>query len=341
MSAKNKDAPEDQSGDAKERNQDQTSTVRREPIPPFAMVTVDIWQNPKICKAGPFGTLGYLFALTKNAEHGRKGFFPASAIEPWYLARQLGLSAEEATQAVSRMVEAQLVEIDHVTEVCYVLGWDEKYARRSLTETEARQLRRRKNKPPAASPDSGEKKTKKEKKEHRTQTQKQSSPGNARTVSGQGVWGLGDEDLFPEMTEFEGEMVDAICNAIAHYTGVTSYTIAEGEHVAWLIRGGYDPAELERFAAYICDENGAGWAVRDDKEGRLYMKPHCTPFGIFTEKNMRNQWSAARDWEGPYEYPGSKHWRPRIRVGPSAIDTTATDSKPEYEFPIHPLNADE
>lgn len=134
------------------------SASRRKPIT-YAIVTADIWSNPKICKAGPMGALAFVFALTRNAAHGRLGVFPNSEFEPWYIARQTGLDHAEAELGRSRAFEAGLLgESDG--QVC-IVGWSEEWKRADLTAAESERKRRYRLKISTdAAPESGKKKNK-------------------------------------------------------------------------------------------------------------------------------------------------------------------------------------
>lgn len=144
----------------------------RKRLPPFAMLASDLYSNRKIRKARALGAQVFVFALLKNAEHGRSGSFPATELEDWYLAEQLMLTEEQAREGLARAIDAGLLEIRG--EHAMIVGWDEGWARRSLTESEARMLRRK------ATPSLPEKQ-----KEKKRESNTKSSPELVRTESGQ------------------------------------------------------------------------------------------------------------------------------------------------------------
>lgn len=178
----NDDAPEDQSGDAKQRNQDKTSTRRRKPIPFFAIVASDIWGNSKVMRAGADGALEYIFALTQNAQRGRTGTFPAKDFEPWYLARVLGMDEQRAEHARQRCVDAGLLAIDG--DMVRIVGWDDQWSRDELTAQEretkrAERAKRARGKKPDQDPD------KRSESEIESETQTKSKPDTVGTLSRQ------------------------------------------------------------------------------------------------------------------------------------------------------------
>ena len=116
---------------------------RRTAIGLYAILSVEFFSNHKVRKAGRMTALGpfvYAFALTRNAKHGRTGSFPATELEPWFLADQLQIGEPEAAAALEACVGVELLAVDG--KLAIVCGWDEAWARRSLTESEARVLRR-------------------------------------------------------------------------------------------------------------------------------------------------------------------------------------------------------
>lgn len=121
------------------------SVTRRASIPAFAIITHNFFANRKVRRAGNLGSLVFVFALLRNAERGRTGSFPASDLEPWYLADQLMIGEPEAVQARARAIEAGLLRIDGDNAV--IVGWGPEWSRASVSESEARQLRRQRGEP--------------------------------------------------------------------------------------------------------------------------------------------------------------------------------------------------
>jgi hypothetical protein len=116
----------------------------------FAKMDADLDSNPKIMRAGPMGTYVFLFVLRRNAKLGATGTIPAVNVEPWYVARQTGLDPEEAERAIAACVRHRLLAIEGDQAV--IVGWDDDYGRRPMTEAERKAQQRARKKPPTPAP---------------------------------------------------------------------------------------------------------------------------------------------------------------------------------------------
>ena len=114
--------------------------AKRAALPPYAIVSSAIWNSRKVRRAGAYGALVFIFALTKNAAHGRTGRFPASELDVDHVADQLRLAEDLAREGVSQCVKAELLAFE--SGFAHVVGWDDDWARRTLSESEKRSLRR-------------------------------------------------------------------------------------------------------------------------------------------------------------------------------------------------------
>lgn len=287
----NEDAPEDQSEGVKQPGQRDSSTgYRRKAIGFFAMLSSDIFSNPKIVEAGPHGTLVFVHALCRNAARERTGVLPASDLAPGYVSRQLGISREEANQALLACVRVGLLDVADDTDEIHICGWDESWKRGPLTEAE----RIRKQSYRDRKRQAEEEKNPRPKKRDKTQTQNRGVRDKSRTGS-DGGWGLAPgEPLRPPRSAKETEDAQDLVRAIGRYTGSNYRTHEESDHLVWLMRAkGYPKLHLEALAAHTCDESGSGWASKTNSEGAFYMRRNCTVFGIFSEKNVRQQMSIA------------------------------------------------
>lgn len=110
----------------------------------FAKLDPGFLSNRKILRAGRNGRDVYIHVLCQNAARGGHGWIPAEDLEPWYVARQLGLSEEDAVDGIQRACNAGLVTCnDDVVTIC---GWDDEWARRPLTSAERQDKFRSKTK---------------------------------------------------------------------------------------------------------------------------------------------------------------------------------------------------
>jgi hypothetical protein len=251
----------------------------------FAMVASDIWNNPKIVSAGTHGALVYIFALTRNAARGRTGAIPVVDLAPAYLARQLGISVDEAEAAGQLCAKVDLLSWDG--DEVLIVGWDDSWKRGPLTEAErVRKADYRERQK------SQNQKNQRKKERERPDTNK-SVRDISRTPQDCG-WGPSlSSPLSPVPSKPEAEAASKVIARIHSYTGRHYTGAAETQHVVWLLRKGYLPLHLEALAAYVCDDNGRGWLNKEDSNGSFYMRDKCHPFGVFTEKNVREQLASA------------------------------------------------
>lgn len=296
MSANN--TPDSDNEEQTDDNSAERKPGRRQPIAAFAILTHDLFANRKVRRAGAFGALVFVFALLRNAARGRKGFFPAADIEPWYLGDQLQIGEDEARKGLERAIAAGLLAIEGDTAV--ICGWDESWARHSISESESRQLRRLRGL--GAEPESNpEKKTKKSERE-KTQTRSEKrSPDSARTKSGHGVFG----PLSPAISQEERADAEQIVGALHAYTGASYHLVEELEAVVSLRRKGHSAKNLVLLAQYTADDNGLGWMNKTDRDGRPYMRGNLNPTTVFSENHVGKYltnaispaaWTPAPDW---------------------------------------------
>lgn len=100
----------------------------------FAKLDPGFFMNRKILRAGRNGRDVFLAILCINAGRGAQGWIPTADIEPWYLARYLGISEVDASDGVTKAVTAELIAIDdHAVQI---IGWDQDWSRRALTRSE-------------------------------------------------------------------------------------------------------------------------------------------------------------------------------------------------------------
>lgn len=100
----------------------------------FAKIDAGLDAHPKVRRAGRDGREVFLFLLRKNAMADFNGRIPSSHLDPWYLADQLMMSEEEARNGLSRAVTAGLIVESEGH--CVILGWDDEWAKRPLTNLE-------------------------------------------------------------------------------------------------------------------------------------------------------------------------------------------------------------
>lgn len=106
----------------------------------WAKVASDLDANPKVRKAGRAGREVFLFVLRRNAALDLGGRLPVMHVESWYLADQLMMTEQEASHGLSRAVTAGLLRLDDG--FVSIVGWDDEWSKRPLTEAE-RQAKRR------------------------------------------------------------------------------------------------------------------------------------------------------------------------------------------------------
>lgn len=108
----------------------------------WAKIAVDLDSNPKIRKAGRNGREVFLFVIRRNAALDLGGRVPAMHVDAWYLADQLMMSESEALSGLSRCVQAGLLR--EVDGFFVIVGWNDEWAKRPLTEAERKQRQRAK-----------------------------------------------------------------------------------------------------------------------------------------------------------------------------------------------------
>lgn len=251
----------------------------------FAMLVSTFFSNPKVVEAGPIAALVFIFALLRNAERDRTGILAASDLAPRYVARQIGISEQEASQALQRCQEVDLLELDGDT--VFICGWDERWKRAALTvgerERKAAYRQRKAEKTEKADPRG------RGRSRERDTDKRRVSMDRSMDKSGQGVW----VPLDPPPSKAEGERANKIIAQIGSYTGHGYISSQEREHVVRLLRAGHLDLHLEALAAFMCDEGGANWLNKEDGNGTYPMRAHCVPFRIFSEKNVRELIAAA------------------------------------------------
>lgn len=112
--------------------------------PLFVKLDAFFLGNRKVIRAGRNGRDVFLFALCMNVQRGRSGTIPSADLEPWYLARQIGVSVDEAAEGVTAAVTAGLLAIrgDRVE----IVGWSDDWGNRALTRAEIQRNYRERNK---------------------------------------------------------------------------------------------------------------------------------------------------------------------------------------------------
>lgn len=117
----------------------------------YAKIDCNFHSNRKAVKAGLLGRAVYVLVLCMNAQRGAHGTVPASDLETWYIARELGVSEDDARRGIDDAIDAGLIEIiDHVVLIC---GWTDGYAKYPMSNAERQERFRNKNKPTKASND--------------------------------------------------------------------------------------------------------------------------------------------------------------------------------------------
>jgi len=110
---------------------------------PFVKLSAELHQNPKVRKAGRNAREVFVFILCRNALMDGNGTLALREVEAWFLADQCQMTETEAQHGFNRAVTCDLLAIegDRVS----IVGWNDEWARRPLTDAE-RQSRRRENK---------------------------------------------------------------------------------------------------------------------------------------------------------------------------------------------------
>jgi len=268
-------------------DEEKPAPYRRKAIGVFAIVTPEIYSNPKVRKSGPYGLVTFQFALTRNAARGRTGAIPASDMEPWYIADQTMISLQQAEEGLQRAIAADLLypDIEGETEVIRIDGWDETWARQAINDSERRVRDREKQKQREKQNQTENQKES----ETKTQTQKKRSPD--KSGQGSGVW-----DLARPATKAESDQAAKILRRLTEYTGNPWTSGQERNLVVGLLRSNHNPLHLECLVAYQCDDDGRGFLNRTDSDGHYHLRQHLVPFKIFDEKTIREHLAAAVGW---------------------------------------------
>lgn len=267
-----------------ESEQESPPARKRRGLYSYAIVSSDIWNNPKVCKAGPLGAFVFVFALTRNAQHGRLGVFPASEFEPWYLSRVLGLSGTDAELARAACLSANLVA--EAEEQIHIVGWSEEWKRADLTAAESERKRAYRLK---ISTDAKiripEKKTE-EKEEKREEERKRDMSQNVRDMSGTKTRGKGKAASY---TEPELASVAVVLGKLGARNGVQYQ--ASKEHTRLIVarlRDGYTEMDLRKIIGYCATE--LEWATKDNM--RAYLRPET----LFGPETIARYIDPARSW---------------------------------------------
>lgn len=112
---------------------------------PFVKLAANLHGNRKVMQAGRNGRDVFVFVLCQNSMVDGDGSVPLTDMEPWYLARHLQCSEEEAREGYERCVTVGLLSVtgDRVV----IVGWDDEWARRPLTDAERAARYRERKKP--------------------------------------------------------------------------------------------------------------------------------------------------------------------------------------------------
>src|SRR5262245_24755258 len=106
--------------------------------------------NRKVIRAGRDGRDIYQWVLCCNRQRNAKGIIPAGDVEPWFAARHLGITAEDAARGVTAAVRAGLLAVEG--EFVRIIGWDADWAGHRLSRAEIQaNYRTRKAKTPDVS----------------------------------------------------------------------------------------------------------------------------------------------------------------------------------------------
>lgn len=286
----------------------------------YAIVSADVWTNPKVCKAiskaGPLAALVWIFALTRNAAHGRTGVFPASEFEAWYIARQLGASEADAERAIVACSDVRLTL--HDGDQIQIVGWSEDWKRADLTAAETERKRAYRLKiSTAATSDSADQKRSDQKEE-----QNRDVPDKSRTSAGQ-------VPLGPELsrskrkakakpdspTELELASVRTVLGKLTARNGVAYQ--GSKEHTRLIVarlREGYSEMDLRGVIGYCATE--LGWRDKPD------MLPYLRPETLFGPETFTRYVEPARAWLAklPRDRDGQKRAGATIHVLPLPRD---------------------
>lgn len=90
--------------------------------------------NRKAVKAGRLGREVFLFLLRRIALADAPGQMNAEEMAPWFVAKVLEMPEEEARAGIAAAIAADLIAIDD--ELVRVVGWEDEWGKRPLTEAE-------------------------------------------------------------------------------------------------------------------------------------------------------------------------------------------------------------
>lgn len=110
----------------------------------WAKMSSNLDSNPKIRRAGRNGREVFLFVLRKNSDLDLGGRVPELYVEGWYLADQLMMPEPEAVSGLSQCVRTGLLKSEEAHVV--IVGWDDEWGKRPLTEAERKRQQRAKSK---------------------------------------------------------------------------------------------------------------------------------------------------------------------------------------------------
>lgn len=102
--------------------------------PLWAKIDSGFFGNRKILRAGRNGRDVFLAVLLMNTARGSTGSIPSADLEPWYLARYLGIAEAEVQDGINRAITADLISLRDG--VVSIVGWDQEWARRPKTDAE-------------------------------------------------------------------------------------------------------------------------------------------------------------------------------------------------------------
>jgi hypothetical protein len=101
----------------------------------FCKVDSNLDTNPKIRKAGFFGSAVFQFILRLNRRLRRDGDVPLSYISAEYVVDQLRVPGDDALDIVHRAIEAcvraELLELDHDQGLARIVGWEQDWGMRA------------------------------------------------------------------------------------------------------------------------------------------------------------------------------------------------------------------
>lgn len=109
----------------------------------FAKMAADLDNHPKIRKCREDRRAAreiFLFVLRRIAGEQTQGRVAIKNVEPWYLEDQLAIPEPEAERGLAACVRVELLEL--TDDEVIVVGWDDEWAKRPLTDAERQQRRR-------------------------------------------------------------------------------------------------------------------------------------------------------------------------------------------------------